>query len=237
MSCRVCCIIPSYVIEAVAKSTDVDEKERKSAVNALSITSGWVEERTNRLVALTALRGEATTTQQAPTTQSIVPDILLQQISKSGDVDENTREHAKRDLDYMRSIHAQAQGVSDQATAASGLSAAGKVYRAIYDAKHSFDLDKLRDTLARANGAPPVADQVVNEAYDNVSLAIDFYAEFGWRSIDNKGQQVISSVHFGEELVNASQYTSLLHPSSRNMAKFLTRKYSLGSRVDADGVR
>ena len=62
----------------------------------------------------------------------------------------------------------------------------------------------LPGTLVRAQGADPVADPAVNEAYDFAGNTYDFYKNvFGRNSLDDSGMSLVSSVHASESLNNA----------------------------------
>jgi Zn-dependent metalloprotease len=59
-------------------------------------------------------------------------------------------------------------------------------------------------TMARTEGAPPVADASVNEAYDGLGATFDFYLQTYHRnSIDDAGMPMNASVHFGSHYDNA----------------------------------
>lgn len=86
-------------------------------------------------------------------------------------------------------------------------------HRAIYDAQHTEDQSALPGELKRSEGEPKNKDKVVNEAYDQVGAVLEFYKEkFHWNSIDNKGSNVASSVHFGESYENACTFFFALMP-------------------------
>jgi len=58
--------------------------------------------------------------------------------------------------------------------------------------------------LVRSEGQNPVADDAVNEAYDNSGITYDFYKQvFDRNSIDNRGMPLISSVHVRRNYNNA----------------------------------
>jgi len=62
----------------------------------------------------------------------------------------------------------------------------------------------LPGTLLRDEDDPPTRDRIADEAYDNVGIAMTFFAEvFKRDSIDNKGMRVDVSVHYGNRYVNA----------------------------------
>jgi len=73
--------------------------------------------------------------------------------------------------------------------------------RTIYDAQHG---QQLPGQVVRHEGAPPVADVAVNEAYDGLGDTYDFYADiFDRNSIDDEGLPLDASVHFDRDYDNA----------------------------------
>jgi Zn-dependent metalloprotease len=74
--------------------------------------------------------------------------------------------------------------------------------RLIYDMRQNRF--PLPGTLTRSEGDGPGADPAINEAYDYSGLTYDFYREFFARnSLDNHGMSMLSSVHYGRNVVNA----------------------------------
>ena len=73
--------------------------------------------------------------------------------------------------------------------------------RAVFDAGTNT---QLPGKPARTEGGKPVRDAAVNQVYDNTGITLDFFLKiFGRNSIDNRGTQVISAVHFGKGFSNA----------------------------------
>ncbi|MCE9668087.1 M4 family metallopeptidase [Myxococcus stipitatus] len=73
--------------------------------------------------------------------------------------------------------------------------------RKIHDLAHGTTLP---GAVARNEGAPSVADPVVNQNYDRLGDTYDCYKTlFNWDSFDNQGSTLISSVHYGENYANA----------------------------------
>lgn len=73
--------------------------------------------------------------------------------------------------------------------------------RAIYDAGSA---KKLPGVLARAEGGRRVHDAVVNDAYRNIGITLDFFHKvLGRHSLDGNGIGVKASVHFGKQYPNA----------------------------------
>jgi len=71
----------------------------------------------------------------------------------------------------------------------------------VYDAGGGM---RLPGKLARREGDAPVADRTVNDAYANVRITLDFYAQvFERKSLDDRGMRVDSSVHYGDRFANA----------------------------------
>lgn len=74
-------------------------------------------------------------------------------------------------------------------------------HRAIHDA---VETTKLPGTLVRAEGAPPSADESVNEAYDGLGDTWSlFYEVFGRDSLDGEGLELVASVHYDKDFDNA----------------------------------
>ncbi|KAK8068681.1 matellopeptidase-like protein [Apiospora phragmitis] len=212
---HICCVVPPYLLSGIAESDKNEERLRQSARNALNFNGHYCTKRKERFAALTVPRGFRN--EAEPVRHNIVPDAMLKAISESEDVDEKTRECAKRDLEHLQSVHAkvqQTQGlhVDDDSSAQQTLGkgkpkpkpAASAVYRAVYDAQGTEDESRLPGKQIRVEGQKAVSDKAVNEAYDNVGNVLDFYAKiFNWQSIDNNNMHVISSVHFGQQYENA----------------------------------
>ncbi|MGH3878724.1 MAG: M4 family metallopeptidase [Actinophytocola sp.] len=73
----------------------------------------------------------------------------------------------------------------------------------VYDVKNG-SWDDLPGTRARGTGDGPVADEAVNQAFDNAGKTRDFYSEVLQRdSIDAEGMELVSSVHFDRDFDNA----------------------------------
>ncbi|KAK8131770.1 matellopeptidase-like protein [Apiospora sp. TS-2023a] len=218
---HICCVVPPYLLAGIAESDKNEERLRTSARNALNFNGHYCNKRKERFAALTMPRGFRGESAEQPSKQSIVPDVMLKAISESQDVDEHTRECAKRDLEHLHGVHAkvlQTQGVNvegDDDSQQQTLSASSKhkptkkpaasaVYRAVYDAQGTEDESTLPGKQIRIEGQKAVSDKAVNEAYDNVGNVLDFYAKiFNWKSIDNNNMHVVSSVHFGQQYENA----------------------------------
>jgi len=224
--CR-CYIVPPYLLQQIASSSANPTTIRQSASNALQAQSRVATSRAARLSILATPRGSrGDAWSRLNSRRSIVPEELLRQISESAEVDDAARERARSDLEHIEQVTArykasqqssslQDASSSDQALAATDASQSlaakppkkPKVYRAIYDAKHSQDEGSLPGALVRVEGQQPVKDQAINSSYTNFGLVFEFYQKyFKWNSIDNKGMHIVASCHFGENYENACKY-------------------------------
>lgn len=83
-------------------------------------------------------------------------------------------------------------------------SPANEKYRLVYDMQGVSNNLALPGKLVREEGGPSSGDPAVNEAYEFAGVTYDCYKEvFGRNSLDDKGMQLISSVHFGHRIENA----------------------------------
>jgi Zn-dependent metalloprotease len=74
--------------------------------------------------------------------------------------------------------------------------------RLVYDAERRTE--PLPGRLVRKEGDASVADDAVNEAYDNAGHAYDFYDQlFDRNSLDDGGMTLVSIVHYGVNVGNA----------------------------------
>jgi Zn-dependent metalloprotease len=118
----------------------------------------------------------------------IVPSKLLR---KLGDIDSAIASERLR---------GQRLAFGEMGFAALGVPAGGK-RRTIYDAHRG---SRLPGALVRGEGAPKVADDDVNAAYDSSGDTYDFYKEILNRnSIDDRGMRLDSSVHYRVRFNNA----------------------------------
>jgi len=129
--------------------------------------------------------------------QCILPPHMLEAIIQNGSPAQ--REAARAELAVSEHYRAQRSLV----TAVPSLEAVARPHksRAIYDAKH---LTNLPGVIARKEGDPPTGDLSVNEAYDGLGATFDLYWKiFNRNSIDDAGQDLLGTVHFGNKYNNA----------------------------------
>jgi Zn-dependent metalloprotease len=75
--------------------------------------------------------------------------------------------------------------------------------RTVYDLEHR-GMSALPGSKVRGEGDPPSDDDAVNEAYDGADKVYDFYKDVLDRdSVDDKGLELVSSVHYGVKYDNA----------------------------------
>jgi Zn-dependent metalloprotease len=123
---------------------------------------------------------------------ALPPHLLEHVAAKTGDT-----EAARRHRDTSERVRTQRH----TAAAAAQKAPPGHAERSVYDAGSK---EHLPGHLVRAQSAKPVADKMVNEAYDNVGVTLDFYARvFGRDSLDGRGMDVRASVHYGDNWTNA----------------------------------
>jgi len=76
-----------------------------------------------------------------------------------------------------------------------------QVHRTIYDTHNSIILP---GDVVRVEGQGPTNDPAVNEAYDGLGSTFDFYLKVYQRnSIDNRGLQLLATVHYDNNMDNA----------------------------------
>ncbi|PFH59977.1 hypothetical protein XA68_11652 [Ophiocordyceps unilateralis] len=197
-----CFIVPPHLLRSIAESTSNPQHVRQAARTSLVAHDRISATRVEVMSQLTdpsSRRGS----RPAP----FITEAVLARLSASEAVDEQVRDHAKRDLNQLQAFMAKpvAQQQGNLAAAEDDKEKhKGNPYRAVYDAKKTMDQDALPGELVRAEGEGKVKDEDVNLAYDNVGHVLGFYKKhFQWKSIDNKNADVISSVHFGHQFENA----------------------------------
>jgi Zn-dependent metalloprotease len=108
------------------------------------------------------------------------------------------------ELDHsFRQFRAEAAGRQAALQPLTGIARPGGTpSRMIYDQQNSTA--PAPGKLARAEGAPPVADQAINDAYDNFGYTYVMYWQvFGRNSIDNQGMTIVGLVHYATSYDNA----------------------------------
>jgi hypothetical protein len=123
----------------------------------------------------------------------IVPPYLLQHLVAAGG---DLADHARRTLEHDAILRTRPARPSGPAVA----TGAG-LRRTIHDAHHGTTLpgDVVRD-----EGAAPVGDDAVNQAYDGLGDTWQLFKDaFGRNSIDGNGLPLVATVHYDRQYDNA----------------------------------
>jgi Zn-dependent metalloprotease len=139
---------------------------------------------------------------------AILPPYVLAAILEEGGSTE--REAALRTIEASASLRARRAVVAslvrslDRDISGLGIGPEGTGGRqSVYDAEHRGDAD-LPGRIVRGPDDPPVADAAVNEAFDGAAATYDFYRDvFDHDSVDGRGAELVSSVHYGVDVDNA----------------------------------
>ena len=181
-----------------------DPKAREIGAKTLAISRRVHETRNHHLATKLSQTPHGSNPPHASPPQGIVPDTLLEHISKAEDVDEAVRKSAASSL-------ATSQKIRDDRQATLGTEAPAETtiqfHRGVYDMEHQGnedDLGPLPGKPVRVEGQAPTEDVSVNQAYDNCLKVLEFYKKiFNYTSLDNKNMPVTSSVHFSQNYGNA----------------------------------
>lgn len=128
----------------------------------------------------------------------IVPPHMLREISTKGS--KLQKKQALSTLKASGQLRGQRLEMADITVRRSAHMPSAK-NRTVYDAKNQ---QVLPGTKVRGEGDPPTNDAAVDEAYDGAGHTYDLYNEiFERNSIDNRGMELISTVHYGIGFDNA----------------------------------
>ena len=141
----------------------------------------------------------------------VVPPDVVAQVAHTGSAE--AREAAIRTIGASAALRARRTivtqvlrelnvGLTDLAFLVPASGASGES-RAVYDAQHQGS-SALPGAKARGENDPPASDPAVNEAFDGADKTYRFYQDvFQRQSVDGKGLQLVSSVHYGQDFDNA----------------------------------
>ncbi|MFI6443608.1 M4 family metallopeptidase [Kitasatospora sp. NPDC050543] len=129
---------------------------------------------------------------------AIIPPFILDKLADDG------HEPAVRSL-ALDAAHRDARRSTATAgpadPAAPAVLGAAPLERVIRDARHT---ETLPGRTVRREGAVPVSDRSVNQAYDGLGSTFALFAEaYGRRSIDDAGLRLDATVHYGHSYDNA----------------------------------
>lgn len=179
-----CCrILPPYLLDAIATNCDGEVAQR--AAHTLRVEATM---RSRREVRATRPPRPDPPADDAPARPGIIPGILLERIGHEGD------RTLRADLDEARRPRRKKAPPPGPPTVATP-------HRSIHDAQHEGTLPGV---LVRAEGAPPVADESANEAYDGLGATWHLLDDvYGRDSLDGRGLPLVASVHFQRGYDNA----------------------------------
>ena len=138
----------------------------------------------------------------------VIPPYMLEKLASKGK-SANVRDKALKSLRvsrYFRTRRLEAQNAFQalgfRAIAGAAATAApDKLIRKVYDAGGA---EELPGKLVRGEGAKPTRDAAVDAVYDGAGSTYELYREeYGRLSIDDRGMDIIQTVHFGQAYQNA----------------------------------
>lgn len=126
---------------------------------------------------------------------AVIPPYILRKIIDNGSGKQ--KDYARRTLTHVQHLMAE----NWQTSAAPQNAVGGHVEREIYDAQGT---QSLPGTLVRKEGQPGNNDVAADEAWNYLGVTYDFF----WRtyqrnSLDNKGLELLGTVHYGKDYQNA----------------------------------
>ncbi|OBT92496.1 Translation initiation factor 3 subunit b [Pseudogymnoascus verrucosus] len=205
--------VPAYIHKHIAESAAAPDKARQAALRTLSVDQDFRGQRVT-----------ASETAAAPCAAD-EPGVLAAQVPISKEAGDEARESARATLKTDAKIREQRAALIGPAATDEPhdhLAAPFQLKRLIYDAKGSGN---LRGTLARAEGAGRNTDRQVNNVYDAIGItAMFFYTVFGRNSVDDKGGNIVATVHFDSKPDDQLGY---------NNAFFFGTEFAFG---DGDGI-
>jgi len=129
----------------------------------------------------------------------IIPPYMMHEIAMNGSPKQ--RDFALRSITISEQIRAQRRTALEVMAFMGARAVRAGKQRIVYDAKNG---SKLPGTEARKEGADPVSDEAVNEAFDGSGITYDlFFDVYGRDSIDGNGLRLDSTVHYQKGYDNA----------------------------------
>lgn len=182
-----CYIIPPHMLKAIANSQAASNNSRAVAAKTVTHIASVHRARVETQAKFAA-------GQPHPRPQGIVPSYVFQAILDSNTASEESKEQAKGHLTSMGAIKA----AKVSPTAAKAGTSAMHLFRILYDSQ-----GKSREPgkkLFYEGHVSANADPYAKQVYDNFGSTFKFYSEILKRnSIDNKGMNLIGSVHFDDD--------------------------------------
>ncbi len=135
--------------------------------------------------------------------QCILPPHMVEAIKKRGNEKQQKMAEAleKHADDYREQREAATPPQAYMAAPTMALGMQPQLERKIYDGENKVGLP---GELVRAEGQPPVEDEVVNEVYDSTGDVFNLYLDvFRRNSLDGNGMAITSTVHHRRNYSNA----------------------------------
>jgi Zn-dependent metalloprotease len=130
----------------------------------------------------------------------IVPPFVLDKLAENDDG--KVRDWARRNIEIAASARAKRSVLAFAPSLLVSASPQQRKHRLIYDAKNKTTLP---GTLVRREGQGSTGDAAVTEAYRFSGLVYDFYDKiFDRNSLNDEGMTLVSTVHYGKQMANAS---------------------------------
>jgi Zn-dependent metalloprotease len=126
-----------------------------------------------------------------------IPDYLLAVLATADD------EHAARCGHRTRQIDAALRARRTATTATTAPPVASTTGAAPWEVYTAGNADALPGTLVRSAGQPESGDAAVDEAATGVTETLALYADLGRSSYDDRGAQVVATVHYEQDYDNA----------------------------------
>ena len=138
----------------------------------------------------------------------LVPADVVAQVLERGDAED--REAALRTLSTSSALRARRSVVAGvvrelnvQVSDLTFIAPVAAARLTVYDVAGAGNIG-LPGERVRGEGDPPSPDESVNEAFDGADLTYRFFKDvFGRDSIDDRGLELVSSVHYGKDFDNA----------------------------------
>ena len=186
---RWCSFLPAHVLSAIATSVENPQTVQEAAQTALEFHDRVTTAR-KEYISATAKQPGATQSADA-----FIPSHLVTKISGSGVAKGTVQgpDVVEADITESESVNQESVPLKTKSTS-----------RTVCDFNHALNEDSLPGKVVRADNPSEAQDKAVNQAYENVGKVLKFYKEIlGLDSFDNENTAIVSSVHFGEDFVNA----------------------------------
>ena len=197
-----CFIIPPYLLAAIASADDVPPDERDSARRTLK------HDAQAQTISRDGHNASEATAAIQSLHPSLVPEHVLRGLAESSEIEAKERDNAQRTLSSLQKLRLYSKLQPAASDLISQTQQQGHLWREIYDANHSEDMESLPGILLRAEGEESFKshshDTVLNECYKNFKHTFDFFHQvFGRDSINARGLPLVAHIHYSSTYDNA----------------------------------